>query len=317
MNGVFKEGREVPSFFSGSHAFASFLEPNVDRLDFISNFLKERGVASTKVSFSTGNHLLVSYPKTAYNKHSKERIIVAHYDRLENTQGANDNSAACFILMNFAVYLSSLNYPHNIKIIFTDSEEAGKEGVAQQGSYQLALAFRKLMMADSDIYIFDMCGRGDVLIFSLSGLYGRPVNKTSSLLALHKKAKSYAVTAGCPHVSLLTAYSDNAGFVAAGLNAQLITVLPKYEALRLKTYLEYEEVKGMAESLVNAEEKRQIIDAILKNERIEKASSFAKIIPHTWQLMHTKDDRLETLTDYSFELVMNYLKKRAKKMEKY
>ena len=87
--------------------------------------------------------------------------------------------------------------------------------------------------------------------------------------------------------------------------------------MKLKTYLEYEEVKGMAESLVNAEEKRQVIDAILKNERIEKASSFVKIIPHTWQLMHTKDDRLETLTDYSFELVMNYLKKLAKKMEKY
>jgi len=312
MNGVFKEGREVPSFFSGSRTFASFLEPYADRLDFISNFLKERGVASTKVSFSTGNHLLVSYPKTAYNKHSKERIIVAHYDRLENTQGANDNSAACFILMNFAVYLSSVNYPHNIKIIFTDSEEAGKEGVAQQGSYQLALAFRKLMMADSDIYIFDMCGRGDVLIFSLSGLYGRPVNKTSSLLALHKKAKSYAVMAGCPHVSLLTAYSDNAGFVAAGLNAQLITVLPKDEAYILKTYLESEE-----RIIEMGLEKKQIIDAIIKNEKIERYSHFAKIIPYTWQLMHTQDDKLHTLTDSSFELVMKYLKKLAHKMEKY
>jgi len=227
---LLKEGDGMPSFFSDSIIFKSFLELNIDRLDFISNFLQERGVSSTKISFSTGHHLLVNYPKKAYGKHSKEKIIIAHYDRLVNTQGANDNSAACFILMNFAVYLSSLNYPHNIKIIFTDSEEAGKEGIAQQGSYKLALAFRELMLTHADIYIFDMCGRGDVLIFSLSGLYGRPLNKISSLLAFHNKASSYAKMAGCSHMSLLTAYSDNAGFVAAGLNAQLITVLPKSEA---------------------------------------------------------------------------------------
>lgn len=307
----------MPSSFSASVVFKSFLQPNTERLEFISAFLKERGVSSTKLSFSTGHHLLVSYPKSAYNKHSKERIIVAHYDRLANTQGANDNSAACYILMNFAVYLSSLNYPHNIKIIFTDSEEAGKEGVAQQGSYKLALAFRKLMMQDADIYIFDMCGRGDVLIFSLSGLYGRELNKTASLLALHNKAKSYAEMAGCPHLSLLTAYSDNAGFVAAGLNAQLITVLPRNEAVRLKTYLESEKGNESSETILVEQQKKEIIDAILKNERIERRSALAKIIPQTWQLMHTEDDKLESLTDYSFDLVMRYLKKLAKRMEKY
>jgi len=62
---------------------------------------------------------------------------------------------------------------------------------------------------------------------------------------------------------------------------------------------------------------KQIIDVILKNKRIGKDSEFANIIPKTWQLMHTKDDMLDTLTDYSFELVMNYLKKLAKKIEKY
>jgi len=264
------------------------------------------------VSFSTGQHLLVNYPKTAYHKHSKEKIIVAHYDRLSNTQGANDNSAACFILMQFALYLASLSYPHNIKMIFTDSEEAGKEGIVQQGAYKLALAFRQLGMADADIYIFDMCGRGDMLIFSLSGLYGRESSKISSLFALHKKASGYAKLAGCPYLSILTAYSDNAGFVAAGLNAQLITVLPKDEAYILKTYLESEE-----RIIEMGLEKKQIIDAIIKNEKIERYSHFAKIIPYTWQLMHTQDDKLHTLTDSSFELVMKYLKKLAHKMEKY
>ena len=308
----------MPSFFSDSGVFLSFLETGVDRLDFISTFLKERGVSCTKVSFSTGHHLLVTYKKNAYNRHSKEKIIVAHYDRLANTEGANDNSAACFILMNFAVYLSSLSYPHNIKIVFTDSEEAGKEGVAQQGAYKLALAFRKLMMMDSDIYIFDMCGRGDMLIFSLSGLYGRAVHKTSSLLALHNKATSYAKMIGCPYMSLLTAYSDNAGFVAAGLNAQLVTVLPREEAIKLKTYLDFnKDNKNNDGKLCNWSQKQKIIDVILRNERIEKTSNLEGIIPYTWQLMHTENDRLATLTDYSFELVMNYLKKLANKTEKY
>ncbi|MGP1437853.1 MAG: M28 family peptidase [Treponema sp.] len=300
--------RVLSSGFSNSSVFKSFLQQGIDRRDFIISFLKEHGVPFMPVSLSTGKHIIVHYSKKNYNKCYKNKLLIAHYDRKENTEGANDNSAASFILMNFAVYLLSCNYEHNIKIIFTDSEEVASAGLELQGSYKLALGLRKLNMTDSDVYIFDMCGRGEVLIFSLAGIYGRPKEKTASLQDLHNKAISHARESASKHMSLITPYSDNAGFIAAGLNAQLVTVLPLDEATILK--------KGL-DDLQEKPSYSELIDIILKNKRIEKDSPLEKIIPLTWQKMHTPFDTIDTLTDSSFALVYNYMKVLARKMERY
>lgn len=302
------EERYLSSAFQDSHIFKSFLNKDIDRRDFIISFLKENGVPFMPVSLSTGKHIVVHYPKKNYNKCYKNKLFIAHYDRKAGTEGANDNSAACFILMNFAVYLLSCNYEHNIKIIFTDSEEVANEGLELQGSYKLALGLRKSNMADSDVYIFDMCGRGDTLIFSLAGIYGRAKEKTASLLDLHNKAILHAKESASKHMPLLTSYSDNAGFLAAGLNAQLVTVLPFNEALTLQKAIE-----DLKEKPIYSE----LIDVILKNKHIEKDSPLEKIIPVTWQKMHTPFDTLDTLTDSSFALVHNYMKVLARKMERY
>ena len=302
------EERYLSSAFQSSEIFKSFLRENIDRREFIISFLKDSGVPFMPVSLSTGKHIIVHYSKKNYNKCYKNKLFIAHYDRKEGTEGANDNSAACFILMNFAKYLLSCDYEHNIKIIFTDSEETASAGLELQGSYKLALGLRQLNMADSDVYIFDMCGRGDTLIFSLAGIYGRPKEKTSTLIDLHNKAVSHARESAIKHMSLITSYSDNAGFIAAGLNAQLVTVLPSDEALTLQKAIE-----ELKEKPVYSE----LIDFILKNKRIEKDSQFEKIIPLTWQKMHTPFDTLDTLTDSSFTLVHNYMKVLARKMERY
>ncbi len=295
------------SSFSQSPHFKAFLESGIDRFEFISSFLKERGVSSSAISFSTGKHMMVNFSKKAYNKRYRNRVFVAHYDREKMSPGANDNSAACYILMRFAVYLSTLRYPHNITIIFTDSEEAGKDGIQKQGSYKLALGLHNLGFENADIYIFDMCGRGDALIFSLSGIYGREAGKTSSLQALHKRAVFSAHSLAIPYFSMLTAYSDNAGFVAAGLNAQLVTVLPMKEACVLAKYLGGERDELYA----------KVLDVVLKNERIPSSSKISQIVPTTWQFMHSPQDSIETLTDATFHLVFSYMKKISATMEKW
>jgi hypothetical protein len=308
MYNSFVEEKYVSSAFQSSEAFTSFLKKDVNRRDFIISFLKEKGVPFMPVSLSTGKHIIVHYPKKNYNKCYKNKLLIAHYDRKEGTEGANDNSAACFILMNFATYLLSCDYEHNIKIIFTDSEETASAGLELQGSYKLALGLRQLNMAEADVYIFDMCGRGDTLIFSLAGIYGRPKEKTTTLVELHNKAISHAKESACKHLSLITPYSDNAGFIAAGLNAQLVTVLPSDEALTLQKGIEELKEKPIYPKL---------IDIILKNKKLEKDSELEKIIPLTWQKMHTPFDTLDTLTDSSFILVHNYMKVLARKMERY
>jgi len=302
------EERYLSSAFHNSGIFTSFLKEDVDRREFILSFLKERNVPFIPVSLSTGKHIVVHYPKKNYNRCYKNKLFIAHYDRQKGTEGANDNSAACFILMNFATYLLSCDYEHNIKIIFTDSEETASAGLELQGSYKLALGLRQLNMADSDVYIFDMCGRGDTLIFSLAGIYGRPKEKTISLIDIHNKAILRARESASRHMSLITPYSDNAGFIAAGLNAQLVTVLPMEEAQILQKALNDLKEKPMYPEL---------IDAILKNKKVGNDSPLEKIIPLTWQRMHTPFDTLDTLTDSSFALVHNYMKVLARKMERY
>ena len=127
-------------------------------------------------------------------------------------------------------------------------------------------------------------------------------------MELDNKAILHAKESATRYMSLITPYSDNAGFIAAGLNAQLVTVLPFDEGMVLQKALN--EIKD--KTFYN-----ELVDAILKNKKCEKASPLEKIIPHTWQKMHTPFDTLDTLTDSTFALVHNYMKVLARKMERY
>lgn len=286
-----------------SDLFKAFLKKDLNRCDFISQWLSAHNVPHSIVSLAQKKHIIIKYPAQFYDKNFKMKTLTAHYDRAPDTQGANDNSASCFILMNFAKKLCSYTRPHNIKIIFTDGEEAGAAGLKEQGAYTLGTGLKKLKMDGDDIFVFDMCGRGDTLILSCSGIFGRDKAKTKRLDELHKRAGLLAQRA-CPNqwLSMLTAYSDNAGFIAAGLFAQVITVLPREEAETLLHCLPKEKLTGQNKTAMS-----ELTDMVIKNQKPPQGSPFKKIIPFTWQLMHTADDKIETLNSEAFILTEKYL----------
>ena len=286
-----------------SDLFKAFLKKDLNRCDFISQWLSAHNVPHSIVNLAQKKHIIIKYPAQFYDKNFKMKTLTAHYDRAPDTQGANDNSASCFILMNFAKKLCSYTRPHNIKIIFTDGEEAGAAGLKEQGAYTLGTGLKKLKMDGDDIFVFDMCGRGDTLILSRSGIFGRDKAKTKRLDELHKRAGLLAQRA-CPNkwLSMLTAYSDNAGFIAAGLFAQVITVLPRKEAETLLHCLPKEKLTGQNKTAMG-----ELTDMVIKNQKPPQGSPFEKIIPFTWQLMHTADDKIETLNSEAFILTEKYL----------
>ena len=286
-----------------SDLFKAFLKKDLNRCDFISQWLSAHNVPHSIVNLAQKKHIIIKYPAQFYDKNFKMKTLTAHYDRAPDTQGANDNSASCFILMNFAKKLCSYTRPHNIKIIFTDGEEAGAAGLKEQGAYSLGTGLKKLKMDGDDIFVFDMCGRGDTLILSRSGIFGRDKAKTKRLDELHKRAGLIAQRA-CPNkwLSMLTAYSDNAGFIAAGLFAQVITVLPRKEAETLLHCLPKEKLTGQNKTAMG-----ELTDMVIKNQKPPQGSPFEKIIPFTWQLMHTADDKIETLNSEAFTLTEKYL----------
>lgn len=277
-----------------SPLFNAFLEPAADRRAFITERLAAQGIPYRTVNLQDKTHIVITYRQSAYNPRFKMRTLIAHYDRAAGTQGANDNSAACIQLLLFAQTLLHKRDAHNIRIIFTDGEEAGADGIKNQGAYRLGQGLRALSMQQDDIFVFDMCGSGDTLILSESGIYGRDTRKTAALTALHRRCRIYA-DAACRGrwLSLPTAYSDNAGLISAGLTAQVITVLPRAEAELLMRYMPRSEA---------------LQRCIITNAHVPPDSPLAAVIPQTWQRMHTPQDSLDTLTPQAFILVDKMLR---------
>ena len=169
-----------------SPLFSAFLEPAADRCAFITARLAAQEIPYRTVTLQDKTHIVITYRQSAYNPRFKMKTLIAHYDRAAGTQGANDNSAACIQLLLFAQTLLHKQDAHNIRIIFTDGEEAGADGIKNQGAYRLGQGLRALSMQQDDIFVFDMCGSGDTLILSESGIYGRDTRKTAALSALHR-----------------------------------------------------------------------------------------------------------------------------------
>lgn len=251
-------------------SFKDFIAPDCDRAAFIQNYLKAAGLEAPILQMEGKNHIYVKFPQVQYNSMFRIKTVIAHYDRIGI--GANDNSAAVFCLLEWAAQLARLASPafHNIRLIFTDGEELGAAGgVAEQGAFPLAQVFRRLGITNDDIYVFDCMGRGDVPVLTQTILPPKaPVKFIKHFSSLEQRAAALLQqSANGRWFSLPCNYSDNASFIANGIPAVAITMLPSVE-----------------------------VTAATRGES-----------PLTWQLLHTPGDNLESLTPQSFEIFHNIL----------
>ncbi len=279
--------------------FEAFLSPHVNRPSFISGWLTAHSVPNTQVLLSGRTHVVVRFANTAYDPRFRMKTLVAHHDRAPLTPGANDNSAACFQLMLFAWRLSRLTTIHNVRILFTDGEEAaGVSGIAAQGSYTVGSALRSRGEDIGDVYVLDATGRGDTLVVSttaLDSIKNRQLQRGMDIL--HQKTRQIArKTAQESWVSLPTPYSDNAGFLATGIPAQVLTILPATEAT----------------ILLHAQSEYTTLDVLTKPALDDDSRLY---YPETWKLMHTPNDGAHTLTPTAFSLMRIFLDNLARTME--
>jgi hypothetical protein len=231
--------------------FSEFISLTTNRLEVLKKILSELALPFTVISIEDSNHIFVT-PDVSYAlKNSGICTLLAHYDRTKGSPGANDNSAAVFQLIEAAIKLHK-EQEKNWLIIFTDKEEILPNGsIRDQGSYGLAKTFHHQGSKNGRFYIFDACGTGDTIVvsttidFLLKDKMGRGIEKTrASILKLRSEALKCARHCSIKQVLLVpTPFSDDAGFLSAGIAAQTITVLPSDEAaevantLRLKPHL--------------------------------------------------------------------------------
>ena len=237
--------------------FDQFIASSAQRKSFIQKFLEEGGLSCPVLRFEGRDHLYVNFPRNQYNPMFRIKTVIAHYDRVEGSPGANDNSAAVYFLMQWALHLSKTRNFHNVRLIFTDGEEAFG-GVKNQGAFKLAETFKKLKLSNDDVFVFDACGRGNIPIISQMNFTSlTPDSFIKKYNKLENRTKAMITEACKKGLCLPTAYSDNASFLACGIPAVTITLLPEDESIAL--------MKGQ--------------------------------IPETWKMFHTEKDSKANLTE--------------------
>lgn len=262
--------------------FLYFLSNDCNRLQFIRDYLTLRGLETSVFQTEEKNHIFVRFPPKQYDPSFRMKTIVAHYDKVAGSQGANDNSFTVFFLMLWALELSKTEQCHNIRLIFTDGEESEK-GIKSQGAFALASWFKKLQLDKGDVFVFDCMGRGNIPVLSQTSLKGN-IHKSfsTSFHKLEERCAKLLASSTNKWVSLPTAYSDNAGFLAQGISAVTITMLPSRETENYMKLLMKTKTKNYFE--------------LFKDKYKE---DLKELFPPTWFLINSPRDTAETLTEES------------------
>ena len=286
--------------------FFDFIAPDADRFTILSLHIEKLGLNSVVIPIEGNSHFFV-FPKGKNIKPStggsfpfrkqSPVILTAHYDRVPDSPGANDNSAAVFQLLKTALRLGGQNVDNWI-IIFTDKEELQNgEGIQKQGSYSLAKKLCALGLGSARIFNFDACGAGDTFVFSSTVDYLLKKNKSSGFLRasqtindLREKALNTARFLHFNKVLLApTPFSDDAGFLQGGIPVQTITMLPAVEAAPFELLLS---------------DKPDFTDSLISGPM--NNSDILEIIPETWRRLNSPADTYLHLTPEYFERVVRF-----------
>ncbi|HUX36879.1 MAG TPA: M28 family peptidase [Rectinemataceae bacterium] len=259
--------------------FHAFLAPGADRLVRLSGMLARRSLEGKVLAIGGRRHLLVRLSSGA-----PTTILVAHYDRVEGSPGALDNSAACLVLAEAGARIfRDPQALEGVFLLFTDGEEAPSTGSPlSQGAYALATGLRKVFgRARPSIYIFDVLGRGGRLLLSTASR--RVAEGQRALLdAMESRAFAAATAANLAAPRRLPLpWSDDLGFTLAGMPSVAISLLPEAEAVLLE--------RGLASCDPSA------------TDRFPGREGLGKAWPPTWDILHSPEDGPELIEKIAME----------------
>jgi len=285
--------------------FFDFISDNADRYAILLKCIDTLKLNSTVIPIEGNRHIFI-FPQGQKSPHAggafpfsggSPFLLSAHYDRVEGSPGANDNSIAVFQLLNAAMIFGQKRIG-NWMIVFTDKEEiAAGESLEAQGSYSLAEKLRLWGLERSRIYNFDVCGAGNVFIFStitediLKHSELASISKVrSSVKSLRDHALATADKLRMDKIMLApTPFSDDVGFLRAGLAAQTVTLLPADEAEKYSSLLRT---------------RPDFVDLFISGKVKEQQESHN--LPETWKSLNNASDVPSRLTPQFFELVVKF-----------
>ena len=287
--------------------FLYFIALKVDRYKILSATIEKLGLNSLVVSIEDSRHFFI-FPAGQKSPRINNGIFpfrgespylfCAHYDRVQGSPGANDNSIAVYQLLDVAITLSQRRTSNWI-ILFTDHEEIKYgESFEKQGSYALAQKLKSWGLEKSKIYNFDACGTGDVFTVSTTTDHilknsdqANILNVRSGILNLRDHALQTANSLRMEKVLLApTPFSDDVGFLRAGLPSQTITMLPSKEAKKYEDLL-----RGYPD----------FADLIITGKI--KAFAERSRLPETWNNINNEGDTFSRLTPQFYENIVSFM----------
>ncbi|MDR2701330.1 MAG: Zn-dependent exopeptidase M28 [Spirochaetaceae bacterium] len=278
------------------NCFREFISPEADRFALLCSVLDQCSLPRQVLEIAGKLHIAAG-PEKGFN--ACGLIFTAHYDRTSDSSGANDNGAAVFQLIETAlriyappqtmvmspVAVQTTAPPRRpVLFIFTDGEELSKgESLRRQGAYSLGLHLKQNGMGNSRIFTFDACGAGDTLIISTAAdqLLKNETGPGADAMrrkvqVLRQTALEAARKARLENVLLLpTPFSEDAGFLLAGMTAQTITVLPQNEAAVCSSLVRNGKAAALLSNAVNVDR---------------------RLIPETWKSLNGPGDSPLRLT---------------------
>jgi len=287
--------------------YFDFIAADADRYGVLTEQINTLNLHSAVITVAGNNHIFIfppghkppRMPASAFPFSGTDPILLAaHYDRVAGSPGANDNSAAVFHLLRAALTLIEQGIERWI-IVFTDKEElTSGESFEDQGSYTLAEKFKSWGLEKARIFNFDACGSGSVFIFSTTTDHILKDNERPGIRKVRNeigRLRSYALeTANNLRLNNVllapTPFSDDIGFLRAGLAAQTVTMLPDKEA---KQY----------ESLLRA--RPDFVNLIISGKIEDPAER--RCLPETWRLLNSAQDTHFHLTPQFFTQTVQFI----------
>jgi len=305
--------------------YFDFISEDADRYAILIECINKLNLNPSVIDVAGNRHIFIFPPGQKslrssggifpFNKLSPY-LFCAHYDRVPGSPGANDNSIAVFHLLNTASILAKRGIDKWI-IVFTDKEElkAG-ESIENIGSFSMGEKLKSWGLEKAKIYNFDACGSGDVFIFSTTadiilktndnaegksdgkadGQFGAQersnIRKVSKNIAsLRDHALVTAQQLQLKRVLLApTPFSDDIGFLRAGLAAQTVTMLPDNEASQYEALLR----------------SRPDFGNLIISGEVKKPAEY-RHLPETWRSLNNARDTPSRLTPQYFQTFVNFI----------
>ena len=264
--------------------FDRFCDPHADRLSVLAQVLQAALIPFELVKTGRFRHVQVRYERPVAPV-PYEKVLLAHYDRVTGTPGANDNGASVLALVD---YLRRPRKGPALRVVFTDGEElAAGAPVTEQGAHALGRHWG--VVPGLFPVVLDMTGIGDTVVLGHLGEQLVRRTRASSPTApdayghLRTLAKRFLATCGAGDtLEVNTPFSDDLGLFLAGIPAVQISLLPRKEALA------YRRVRA---------------------EPGELSGGDPGALPPSWKAMHGSDDMPETLWPGSRLLMAQILDK--------